>query len=100
MSHLIRVRDTIFRAIDEVNAQLPANQQLLKADDTVLVGASGGLDSLGLVNLIAVLEQLVEAEFQTSISLIDDDLMSEAPVHFADVASLTRHLAASLATHE
>ena len=100
MSHLTRVREVIFRALDELNGQLPANRQLSKADDTVLVGATGGLDSLGLVNLIAVLEQQVEAEFQTSINLIDDDLMSEAPVHFADVASLTRHLAASLATHE
>lgn len=100
MSDLKRVRDAIFRAIDEVNAQLPASRQLVKADHTVLIGPSGGLDSLGLVNLIAVLEQHVEAEFHRSINLIDDDLMSEAPVHFADVASLTRHLAASLATHE
>lgn len=100
MNDLRRVRDAIFRAIDEINAQLPANRRLAKADDTVLIGPSGGLDSLGLVNLIAVLEQNVEAEFHRSINLIDDDLMSEAPEHFADVASLTRHLAASLATHE
>ena len=100
MNDLRRIREAIFRAIDEVNAQLPANRRLPKADDTVLVGPSGGLDSLGLVNLIAVLEQQVEAEFHQPINLIDDDLMSEAPVHFADVASLTRHLAASLAIHE
>jgi hypothetical protein len=100
MSDLNRVQDVVFRAIDEVNKQRPAHRHLAKAEHTVLIGPSGGLDSLGLVNLIAVLEQEVETAFHRSINLIDDDLMSDAPVHFADVASLTRHLTARLATHD
>jgi acyl carrier protein len=94
-----RVRQTVFKVLDELNEQLPAGQHLAKADTTALVGESGGLDSLGLVNLVALVEQHMEADFQTSIILIDDDVMSEASTHFADVASLTRYLASILEGH-
>jgi acyl carrier protein len=92
MSDALRVRDTVFRVLDDMNEQLPPGRRLLKSDATVLIGPSGGLDSLGLVNLIVLLEQRVESEFNVSVGLIEDDVMSAAPIHFADVASLTRHL--------
>jgi acyl carrier protein len=96
MNGLDKIRQTVFTVLDELNEQLPGDQQLAKTDTTALVGPDGVLDSLGLVNLIALLEQRVESDFNTSVSLIDDDLMSEASTHFADVASLTRYLASVL----
>ena len=96
MTGVDRIRETIFSVFDELNEQLPADQQLAKTETMVLVGPEGVLDSLGLVNLIALLEQRVERDFHTSISLIDDDLLSDASKHFADVASLTRYLASIL----
>jgi acyl carrier protein len=96
MNGLDKIRQTVFTVLDELNEQLPGDQQLAKRDTTVLVGPDGVLDSLGLVNLIALLEQRVESDFNTSVSLIDDDLMSEASSHFAGVASLTRYLASVL----
>ena len=62
----------------------------------MLVGPESGLDSLGLVNLVALLEQRIESEFQISISLIDDELVDEASTHLANVASLTQYLATVL----
>lgn len=96
MTGFDRIRQTVFSVLDELNEQLPAGQQLAKSDTTVLVGQQGVLDSLGLVNLIALLEQRVESDFHTSISLIDEDLMSDASSHFADVATLTQYLASVL----
>ena len=44
----------IFAAVDEVNQQLRRAQRLEKSPATVISGEGGRLDSLGLVNLIAV----------------------------------------------
>ena len=92
-----RVRQTVFGVLDELNEQLPARQRLLKADTTVLAGEHTGLDSLGLVNLMALLEQRIESEFQIPINLMDEELVDEASTHLADVRSLTQYLAYVLA---
>jgi acyl carrier protein len=52
---------------------LPADQQLVKSTSTPLAGPDGALDSLGLVNLIAAVEQTIEERFGVSISLFDED---------------------------
>ncbi len=90
-----RIRQTIFSVFDELNEQLPANRKIARSDTTTLVGSDGALDSLGLVNFIVALEQKLEADFQVSVSLIDDDLVSEES-HFASVSSLTHYLASLL----
>jgi acyl carrier protein len=90
-----KFRRTIFSVFDELNEQWPPDRRLPKADTTPLVGPGAVLDSLGLVNFIVALEQRIEADFQTSISLIDDDLVSEES-HFANVASLTSYLSSIL----
>ena len=82
-----RVRQTVFGVLDELNEQLPARQRLPKADTTVLAGEQTGLDSLGLVNLMALLEQRIESEFQIPINLMDEELVDEASTHLADVRS-------------
>ena len=91
-----RVRRTVFDVLDELNEQLPPPQQLAKADATVLIGEEGGLDSLGLVNLMSLLEQRIETEFQTSMNLIEGPFVDEASTHLANVRSLTRYLASAL----
>ena len=78
-----------------MNEQLPADRKLAKSDTTTLVGADGALDSLGLVNFIVALEQKLESDFQVSVSLIDDDLVSEES-HFTNVVSLTQYLTSIL----
>jgi hypothetical protein len=92
-----KVRQTVFSVIDELNEQLPAAQRLVKDDSTALVGPDGSLDSLGVVNLVALLEQRIESDFNTSISLIDAPLVEDASVHLMNVASLTRYLTSVLA---
>lgn len=72
-----QVRDAIFRALDELNAQLPPDRRLSKDEATPLAGPDGHLDSLGVVNLIALIEQIIEQRFGTTVNLIDSGLLSE-----------------------
>ena len=86
-----KIRSAVYTVIDELNEQLPSDQKLAKSETTVLTGPRAVLDSLGLVNLVVLLEQTIESEFEASINLIEDDVLS-SPTHLADVASLTRYL--------
>ena len=64
-----RILESLFRAIDEVNQHLPQEQQVEKFADTVLVGESGNLDSLGLISLLVAVEQAIEKEFRLMIDM-------------------------------
>lgn len=72
-----RVIQAIFRAVDELNQQLPKKQRLGKSVDTFLFGDSGVLDSLGLVNLIVTIEQIIEEEFGVAVTLSDEKVLSQ-----------------------
>lgn len=58
-------------AIEQINETLPAKRAVGSAADTVLLGDGGSLDSMGLVLLIAAIEELVEQTWQTRICLMD-----------------------------
>lgn len=91
-----RVFGAIYRALDEVNAQLPQARRLEKTPDTVLFGRESGLDSLGLVNLIVAVEKHIETGFGRTVSLSDPEVMLVADNPFASVRSLERYLATRL----
>lgn len=57
--------------------------------DTALYGASGPLDSMGLVNLVSDLEDAVAEKYKTTISLADDKAMSAQRSPYRSIASLT-----------
>ena len=84
--------NVILDGIEAANQVLPRAAQLTKTERTVLMGASGGLDSLGLVNLIVAVEQKIEEEFDVTINLADDGAMSLKDNPFATVASLAVYI--------
>ena len=87
----------IFKAIDDVNRQLPKDQRLEKTTETLLFDRSEGqLDSLGLVNLVAAVEEHIEEEFEVGVTLADPKAMSNAHRPFASVASLAEYVASLL----
>ena len=70
------LKPLIFAAIDEVNMMLSEERKLVKSDDTVLLGDSGTLDSLGLINLIVAVEQKIEERLGIAVSLVDEGAVS------------------------
>ena len=81
----------IFDTLDLVNAQLPPGQRLARRPDTVLVGAGGVLDSLGLVTFVLALEERLEAALGRAVPLLDPEkLTPDGAFHTVD--SLSRFL--------
>jgi len=83
-----RITDLIWDAIDEVNALLPEDARIQRSEDAVLLGAAGGLDSFGLVNLVVALEQRIEDEFGVTLTLADEKAMSHRRSPFRTVPTL------------
>lgn len=67
MNTQARVKNAVVRAVDELNQLLPRDRRLPPSDDTALLGPDGGLDSLGLVNLIVLMERTVAQEFDIAV---------------------------------
>lgn len=82
----------IVETIEELNESL--NKEALRNPtmDTALYGRHGNLDSLGLVNLIADLEQRIRDEFGRDAVLADDRTMSVLTSPFRSVRTLSAHL--------
>jgi acyl carrier protein len=95
----VEVLRIVYRAIDELNPQLPPERRLDKAPETVLFGRDGRLDSLGLVGLIVAIEQALEDELGASVTLADEKAMSQRSSPFRTVGTLGAYVRARLEEH-
>ena len=86
------IENLIINAVKEINEQLPQEQQLAKSTKTVLFGKDGRLDSLGLVNLLVIIEQNIEDEFELNITLADERAMSQKNSPFRTIGSLADYI--------
>ena len=84
--------EIIYAAIEEHNDLHPEEPCLEKSPGTVLFGKGGKLDSLGLVRLIITIEEKVEEEFSRSITIVDEQALSQKQSPFATVERLTEHI--------
>ncbi|HXH24138.1 MAG TPA: acyl carrier protein [Vicinamibacterales bacterium] len=87
-----RLVDVVFASLDELNEQRAPEERLRKALETPLVGDGGSLDSLGLVNLIVILEERLDAVIGAPVTLLDDEHLDPSAGHFATVGTLVAHL--------
>jgi acyl carrier protein len=87
-----RVLRIVYDAIDVVNQQLPASKRLHKSPDTVIAGAGGSLDSLGIVTFVILLEEKVGEAFGTTVQLLDEQMLIEDSP-FQSIGALTDYIA-------
>ncbi len=87
------ITQAIYRALDAVNETLGPAEGFEKAPETVLIGPSCKMDSLRFVTFITVVEEHVERDFDTSISVMDLVDLESGPF---TVAALTANIAKAL----
>ena len=91
-----KITGIVFAAVQELNQQLPKAKRLEAAVGTPLSGAGGKLDSLGLLNLVVLVEQKVEQESGVTLMLADDAAMAAEPNPFQTLGTLVDHVQRSL----
>ena len=87
-----RIQKAVYAAVDELNQQLPGGVQLEKSLDAPLYGASGKLESLDFVTLIMEVEEKINAEFATDITIADENLLSKEKSPFSSLGTLIEYL--------
>lgn len=86
------IKQIIFDSIDELNQTSATGENVDKSEDIILYGKNGQLDSLGLVNLIVIIEQNIEDFFNCSITLADERAMSQKNSPFKSINSLVEYI--------
>jgi len=82
----------VAEAVAELNLQRSAEDQIGKDPHALLFGPGGSIDSLGLVQLIAGVENGVEDASGQRVNLADEALLESAENPFKSIASLCSYL--------
>ena len=93
MSNHERVVTAVYRAVDELNKQLPRGVHVEKALDAPLYSKTGQLESIDVVTLIMEVEDQIKSEFGASITIADDRAMSQQNSPFRTVGTLSDYVA-------
>ena len=86
------IETVIINSIKELNNNLSKDNKLELSKKTILFGKDGKLDSLGLVNLLVIMEQNIEDEFDVSITIADERAMSQKYSPFRTIGSLADYI--------
>jgi hypothetical protein len=95
--HRQDVLGAVYRAIDAVNGLRPADQQLPKTPDLVLMGAGSTLDSLAFTTLILAIERNVEDLTGTSLDLLGSSAVESGLAALQRIDSLVELILRQLA---
>jgi len=88
-----KIIQAVYRAVDELNQQLPKGVSVAKSPDSALYGRTGKLESIDVVTLIMEVEDQIKTEFGTSITIADDRAMSLENSPFLTLGTLTDYVA-------
>jgi acyl carrier protein len=86
------VIEALKESIDDTTDEASKLAILEASDDTKLFGGGGILDSMGVVILLSDLEEKIEDNFETILSLASDSTMSRAHSPFRSVKSLAEYI--------
>lgn len=67
--------------------------------ESKLFGGDGPLDSMALVNLLVDLEELIEDDYEVSVTLADEKVMSRRTSPFTRVKYLIEYIEEKINTH-
>lgn len=87
-----RVLAMIFSTLDELEDPADGRPKTAWSEEHALIGRGGHLDSLGLINLVAGLEQRIEETLGVSVVLADERAMSQDESPFRTVKSLADYV--------
>jgi len=94
-----KVVAAINSAIDDLNEVLEPDARLAKSAQVALIGQDARLDSLGLVNLIVLVEEKIQQQFGVGITLVDERAMSQSKSPFRTLGTLAEFVQEQLADH-
>ena len=90
MNKINLAQEILKTAIDEYN-EINVNKIYFN-ENAELYGANGVLDSLGLVSLIVIVEEIIENKLSLSITLANDKAFSQSKSPFSTINSFINYV--------
>jgi len=90
------IEKVILPALDEIRQDLEDPSSLGGEASTLLYGENAPLDSLGLVNLVVLLEERINDESGKSVTLVNDQALSAKNSPFRTVDSMADYILKTL----
>lgn len=87
-----KIYEIIIESINDLNRELKVSEVNSPSLETRLYGSKSALDSIGLVTLIAAVEEKISTEFQKDIILADERAMSQRHSPFGSIGSLVEYI--------
>lgn len=85
------MQELVLQAVAELNPTLPDPVKVESGPAAALYGRTGVLDSMALVTLVVALEQLIEDEYDVTVSLADERAVSQSSSPFRTIGSLAAY---------
>ena len=86
------VERAVMEAVDDVNPGLPEHMRLDKSPETLLMGQGRTIDSLGVVTLLAAIEERVKEHCGLRLALDDTTLFDAGGDPLRTLGTLTERL--------
>lgn len=90
------LKDILFVALDEAKGNIPSADRVAASADAKLFG-EGGMDSMGLVQFIVMVEERIDDELGVEVSLASDKAMSRRNSPFLTLGTLAAYIEECLA---
>ena len=87
-----KVIEVLYESIAELNELRGKDEQLAKSPQTSLLGDGAGLDSLGFVNFVALVEEKCQDRFGKSLMLSDATEKPGVRDPFSTVGALAEYI--------
>ena len=97
MSEEETVRTLVLEALNAVNQLRPVGNRFAVADDMLVYGGGGVLDSLELVHFVVDVEQRLEEQLGAVVTLADERAVSQKRSPFRSVGSFVDFVIGRLA---
>ena len=91
-----QIMAVIYASVDELNTLMGNKQRLEKSLQTIILKDGAGLDSLGFVNLVSLIEQKCEEQFGRSLVLTQTGKPGGPKDPFETVETLLEYVGAML----
>ncbi len=92
----MNAQDIVFRALDEVNADLPAVLAVAKDTDAALLGTGRKIDSLGLMILLSAVERIASDALGRPVRVALEDMDETDTNPLETIGSLIGYVAGRL----
>jgi D-alanine--poly(phosphoribitol) ligase subunit 2 len=90
------LQEILFPAVEEAKRSIDSAVSLTASADAPLFG-DGGLDSMGLVRFIIMVEERIEDRTQIALTLASDKAMSQKSSPFKTLGTLAHYIGECLA---